>query len=572
MPSAQGPPEAAPEPQPALHRPALAQRVGVLAAGLVLLGTLAVGLAEVDDETTRGATRELARMHDVADIYAAAWTLPLESDADGEDARLSSLARRAHVDLLIVTGPNAEVIAWGGHRNARVAWSADDHGGLLAVAEPLPTGDLVVVASAARPGIEATAAAVRAMVMSVGFGLGAGIVLFVVVHRLLRPIDRMAQTALEATRLRRYGRWEEDGLPEFRFLAATLNRLGDAVRSREEELHARAAEEVRREHAWARSLIEGSPAGVVVLDPQDRVTDANRAAEWAVHDRALHSAIAVAVSTLPAGRPGRIDGPGERRTRMLKVPSAGGATVLFMEDITREELLQGELSHAREGALTGGLAAQLAHEVRNPVHAADLHFRLLMRATSDGDRDRAIDLLRGELAALRRVVDAFLDLTRLETAKLGAHVPATLTRMAMARVQPLHPGNRFSLEDTTDGFPRLLDARLMELALVNLLRNAAQALTSAGRDGHIETHLSIEQDDLCFVISDDGPGVNPALTPKLFDPFVTGRPSGTGLGLAVVRRAAEAHGGTARLLLDRTVGAHFEIRLPDRSPEQDAPR
>ena len=109
--------------------------------------------------------------------------------------------------------------------------------------------------------------------------------------------------------------------------------------------------------------------------------------------------------------------------------------------------------------------------------------------------------------------------------------------------------------------PPLLDAEQMRRALDNLILNAIEN-TPAG--GVIEVAARQRTDNLCLRVRDTGQGVPDNIRERLFEPFVTGRSEGTGLGLAVVREITRAHGGEARLV-PTGPGAEFEIEVPWRT-------
>jgi signal transduction histidine kinase len=104
-----------------------------------------------------------------------------------------------------------------------------------------------------------------------------------------------------------------------------------------------------------------------------------------------------------------------------------------------------------------------------------------------------------------------------------------------------------------------IDAEALRRTLINLVRNAIQATPAGGR---VEIALDGHREEATIRITDQGPGIDPALAGQVFDPFVTGRPSGTGLGLALVRRVIEEHDGSVSLESLPQGGAEALIRLP----------
>jgi two-component system sensor histidine kinase HydH len=106
------------------------------------------------------------------------------------------------------------------------------------------------------------------------------------------------------------------------------------------------------------------------------------------------------------------------------------------------------------------------------------------------------------------------------------------------------------------------DPDLLSQAVLDLALNAAEALE---RDGRIMVRASAEHDNLCVDVCDDGPGVPSELADQIFEPFFTTKAKGTGLGLAMASRIAEAHGGGVELIDDGGLGdagACFRIRVP----------
>jgi signal transduction histidine kinase len=115
-------------------------------------------------------------------------------------------------------------------------------------------------------------------------------------------------------------------------------------------------------------------------------------------------------------------------------------------------------------------------------------------------------------------------------------------------------------------------ALAMERVLVNLLVNGARAATADGTCGELRVQAFTDQDDLCMIVCDSGPGIEPAILQLIFEPGFSTRPQSSGLGLHIVRTIVEDHGGTvtAANRVDST-GATFTIRIPARRPESHPP-
>ncbi|MFY0528908.1 sensor histidine kinase [Archangium gephyra] len=114
--------------------------------------------------------------------------------------------------------------------------------------------------------------------------------------------------------------------------------------------------------------------------------------------------------------------------------------------------------------------------------------------------------------------------------------------------------------DEVPGLPMIhADETLLQLALENLLRNAVQASPTGGL---VHVALGSVPGGICLTVEDQGPGVSAGDAHRIFEPFFTTRTTGTGLGLAVVRRVVNAHGGTVSVGQRHGGGARFELRLP----------
>jgi two-component system OmpR family sensor kinase len=220
-------------------------------------------------------------------------------------------------------------------------------------------------------------------------------------------------------------------------------------------------------------------------------------------------------------------------------------------------------ARAARGDAVERMGATVAHEVRNPIGVIRGLVELVRAragpALAAADREALADIL-GEVERLRRLTEDFLDLSREPILHAAPVDLAQLAAEAAGAAARVHAGVRTSVSVpsmTVSGDP----GRLRQV-LANLLDNAARAgartvaLTGRATDGVARLE-----------VRDDGPGVDPALRHRLFDPFVTGSTGGTGLGLAVARRIAERHGGSLELVEPGPAGAAFVLVLPLAGPE-----
>jgi two-component system, NtrC family, sensor histidine kinase HydH len=248
---------------------------------------------------------------------------------------------------------------------------------------------------------------------------------------------------------------------------------------------------------------------------------------------------------------------GARRTFVLSgvaaitLMIAGGA---FWRMSQHREQFERQLEQQRRLSVLGEMAAVLAHEIRNPLASLKGHAQLLAERLDAGDRQRA-DRIVNEAGRLELLTANLLDFAR------GVHLerllidPVALLRAAIEDVDPA----RIDVE-TEAPVPRWsLDSSGMRQVLANVLRNAVQASDGMGR---VQVRVAVERDLLTYVVRDHGPGLPAGEETKIFEPFVTTRATGAGLGLAVAMRVVNLHGGTIVAANHPDGGAVFRIAIP----------
>ena len=225
---------------------------------------------------------------------------------------------------------------------------------------------------------------------------------------------------------------------------------------------------------------------------------------------------------------------------------------------------QAELLKKEQLAALGELAAVVAHEVRNPL-AVIFNALQTIRRTSPADEQGKLmlDVIDEEAERLNCMVTSLLDLARPEAPRLA---PTQVTELVRSSIDAAR-GTTAPEAEVRLSIPEPLplaqvDEQKMHQALVNLVTNAIQA---AGRSGPVLVRVTVEKvarPMLRIDVVDDGHGVAPELRERVFAPFFTERARGTGLGLAVVKRVAEAHQGTATVEASPGGGATFVLRVP----------
>jgi signal transduction histidine kinase len=211
--------------------------------------------------------------------------------------------------------------------------------------------------------------------------------------------------------------------------------------------------------------------------------------------------------------------------------------------------------------LTGQLAGGLAHQLRNSVTGAKLALQVYLADHTDGDTE-ALSVTLRQLSLMEANLRRFIDLGRPgEGRHESSSLAAILTEVVdLHRPRCKHGSIELRWEPPADDVHVDGDAGQLGDLFANLLGNAVDAVGTGG-----EVAVSLRREDKIAVVevSDTGPGPPSEVAGRLFEPFVTAKPEGIGLGLAVARHAAEAHGGeiTWRREAGRTV---FRVELPAR--------
>ncbi len=266
-------------------------------------------------------------------------------------------------------------------------------------------------------------------------------------------------------------------------------------------------------------------------------------------------------------------------------PEASANGTAIFQDISYTKQLQALNVRTERLQAVAELSASLAHEIRNPLASIRSATEQLARrrtawlaanpeASADDDEVVLHGLIVREADRLSRLLTDFLDfararVSRMETLDLGVLVHTSA--MLAASHPDRKPGVQVSV-DVADDLPAIkADDDLLHRAVFNLVLNSIQAV---GESGHVfvevrqrksdeNTRLSTDiNGDLAVIsVTDDGPGIPEELRDRLFEPFVTSKKGGSGLGLPVVHRAVEAHGGT--VVVDSLPrGTRISIMLP----------
>lgn len=255
----------------------------------------------------------------------------------------------------------------------------------------------------------------------------------------------------------------------------------------------------------------------------------------------------------------------EAQRTLAQVREVSAANAVMYEELRTNaaELsrARAELAEKARLASLGELSAVIAHELRNPLAVLSNVLSLLLPTAQHADAPELGRAAREELSRMNALVTDLLEFARpAELAREPVSVEALLQEIAQA----LHADlalQAVQVEVQCEPALPLLqaDPRRLRQALLNLAQNGAQAMRGTGR---LRLHARRGATGLRVEVADDGPGIPPEIQARLFQPFFTTKPTGTGLGLALVQRVVRQHGGQLGLVSEPGRGTTFVLELP----------
>ena len=353
---------------------------------------------------------------------------------------------------------------------------------------------------------------------------------------------------------------------------------------------AREAEElnrIRQEAArhYLETVLESLTAGVITLDEAGRLKTLNRSAEnilglplselsgsnW--HDwpqsvpqyLLLTELFQTILATEHTGKPVQTAYTGGDEARILLAKATplpadnGGGTVLVFDDITL-------LVRAQKEAAWGEVAKRLAHEIRNPLTPIQLSAERLAWKLQDklGEQDaqilaRSTDTIIKQVAAMKEMVEAFRNYARAPSLKLEKQ---DLNKI-IEEVLLLYEAGACTFDAVFSNIPAVMyaDTTAMRQVLHNIFKNAAEAAEEAAQP-EVHIHTANADGQITLTVTNNGKSFSKDMLANAFEPYVTDKPTGTGLGLPVVKKIVEEHGGRIALSNPAEGGACVKITLP----------
>lgn len=339
-----------------------------------------------------------------------------------------------------------------------------------------------------------------------------------------------------------------DGFRHFVAAAAELERSYAALKERAEAVDA----ELRQSNTALQGALQerdavfaALPIGVVVLDGDGRAARANPEGE-----RLLAAAASVGCALVEQA-PGDV-GFGGMAVRVRRVPLADGA-LLLVEDRSRLRELEREVHRLDRLAGLSELALGIAHEIKNPLNGVMGFAALLQRSDDPAAMKRFAGKVVQGVQQVDGIVKALLGFARPERQRGRAATVADVVAEAAAAAGL--PAVRVRLQGRAD---LRADGDALVRVLTNLFRNALEAAPAARIDVTVRTAAG----QLELDVRDDGPGIPATVGDKVFEPFVSSKERGSGLGLPLCLRVLSFLGGSLELRNPGELGACFRVRLP----------
>jgi two-component system sensor kinase FixL len=405
----------------------------------------------------------------------------------------------------------------------------------------------------------------------------------------------------EQTQARTFAEEQQRVVDQLRAANEALAQNQTALRASEERFRA-LAEELKGQEARLSSILKTVPDAMIVIDEQGLIQSFSQTAER-LFGYALDEVVGRNVSLLMPqpyrrehdGYLGRHLATGERRVigtgRIVVGERKDGSTfpmelqvgevVLegrrqftgFVHDLTerleserRLQELQSELLHVARLTEMGQMASALAHELNQPLSAASNYLSGGRRVLERGETARAIEAMQQAAEQIGRTGEIIRRLRNFvrkgEVRRRIENVPQVVEEAcALALVGVKSEGIRVTIQLGEEAPNVLMDKIQVQQVLVNLMRNAVEAMAqSPKRALTVATRRAADAVEIS--VADTGPGIAPHIREKLFQPFVTSKESGMGVGLSLCRSIIESHGGRLWADDNPTGGAIFRFTVP----------
>lgn len=346
------------------------------------------------------------------------------------------------------------------------------------------------------------------------------------------------------------------------YLSEQLRRTGEKLVRAEDKI-------LNLEHLQA-AILQSMGSGLMAIDSQGRVMFRNQAAEGLLKRAGIAPESHGKLFSRAGGDRNEVR-VGEGQEAMVigysVFPLADRVgrrigSILTFQDLTAIRKLEQGFLKADQMAAVGRLAAGLAHEIRNPLASLSGSVQMLKGLGGEGaeERDILFNIVVRETDRLNHLVTDFLGYARPAEPRMAEFKLRELVDEVGLFIRHGEGREKFAFEvDIDPEMSVVADREQLAAALLNLLRNSIE---SAPEGVRVTALGRLEGDFVVLEVSDDGPGISPNIAERAFEPFVSDKQGGTGLGLATVHRIMHTHGGSVAFENKASGGASFRLRFP----------
>ncbi|PKN05680.1 MAG: hypothetical protein CVU74_00530 [Deltaproteobacteria bacterium HGW-Deltaproteobacteria-9] len=332
---------------------------------------------------------------------------------------------------------------------------------------------------------------------------------------------------------------------------------------------------------FSEALVKNMPIGLVALDESGNIVTCNEKAGAILNLDCLET----------AGRQPKVELPEPLQNIFTNLPVQGGlmeediqilsgqeenktldiiaaalvdngistGKIMLLRDVTAIRQLENEVAKSRHLTSIASLAAGVAHEIRNPLSSIK-GFAVYFKERFSGNKEdqQTADTMIAEVERLNRVISQLIEFARplelkLEKINLPDLIQHTLSLIA-DEAKKNHVN--ITVDSALDLPPAEVDSDKVKQVLLNIFLNSLAAMKNGG---NLAIQLLPTKDNAAIIISDTGAGIEKMDLPRIYDPYFTSKPAGTGLGLAVVQKIMEAHGGIINV--ESNIGRGTEVSL-----------
>jgi two-component system, NtrC family, sensor histidine kinase PilS len=401
--------------------------------------------------------------------------------------------------------------------------------------------------------------------------------------RTVFPLTRFFEAPEETTALEVMTIFMNAGT--FLVVAIVAGGLAERFRSTQQELETKQAD-LRDLEAFTNLVFDSVGTGLIAVDGEHRVTALNRAAEqitgvqdaevvgqpWSM----LGSGVPLAAieSEIEASGRGsawrevtlRRGDAAETPVRMTFSALRAGdgqriGLIAACEDLSAIRAMEARMRAADRLATLGRMAANIAHEIRNPLAALSGAVEVMAAGAADDTRERLAQIVLKETGRLNGIIREFLEYARpAPLSRTAVNVAEAVDEVLLLLEHQATPGTLKAVRQFPPSLVWTVDRQQFRQAVWNLCLNARQAMPAEG--GELTVTMAVVGGRLILRVGDTGEGIAPADLGHIFEPFFSTKSDGSGLGLALVHRIVQDHGGEIDVQSRPGAGSVFTVTLP----------